>query len=418
MRMDTIIMGGGLSGLTCGIALAKRGQRVTIIAGSQSTLMFNGGSMELLGNIDGKDVTAPLEAIATLPQQHPYIKIGTDRIAALAEEAGQLLADAGIYMSGNATANHWRITPMGIAKPAWLTLSENLRIDDMKNLPAKRVALMCIRGFFDEPNGMLAQGLRDMGFEVQMREFTTDDITALRRSPSEMRATSLAKHLVSSHALQRVADQINSLAGDADMVLLPSVLGQTDSTDARALQDLCNKPLRFVATLPPAVVGMRMQTLLRHYFKMLGGNYLTGDSAIGGNFDGDKLLSVSTAKLDNMPLRATNFVLATGSFISRGIVANYERVYEPVFDLDVDAAADREQWTRFGVLEPQDYFGYGVATTSDLHCLRQGKPVANLHAIGSILSGHDAIKMGDGTGVSMLSALAVAHDILHGNQEP
>ena len=418
MRMDTIIMGGGLSGLTCGIALAKRGQRVTIVAGSQSTLMFNGGSMELLGNIDGKEVTAPLEAIATLPQQHPYIKIGTDRIAALAEEAGQLLADAGIYMSGNATANHWRITPMGIAKPAWLTLSENLRIDDMKNLPAKRVALMCIRGFFDEPNGMLAQGLRDMGFEVQMREFTTDDITALRRSPSEMRATSLAKHLVSSHALQRVADQINSLAGDADMVLLPSVLGQTDGTDARALQDLCNKPLRFVATLPPAVVGMRMQTLLRHYFKMLGGNYLTGDSAIGGNFDGDKLLSVSTAKLDNMPLRATNFVLATGSFISRGIVANYERVYEPVFDLDVDAAADREQWTRFGVLEPQDYFGYGVATTSDLHCLRQGKPVTNLHAIGSILSGHDAIKMGDGTGVSMLSALAVAHDILHGNQEP
>ena len=418
MRMDTIIMGGGLSGLTCGIALAKRGQRVTIVAGSQSTLMFNGGSMELLGNIDGKEVTTPLEAIATLPQQHPYSKIGTDRIAALAEEAGQLLADAGIYMSGNATANHWRITPMGIAKPAWLTLRENLRIDDMKNLPAKRVALMCIRGFFDEPNGMLAQGLRDMGFEVQMREFTTDDITALRRSPSEMRATSLAKHLVSSHALQRVADQINSLAGDADMVLLPSVLGQTDGTDARALQDLCNKPLRFVATLPPAVVGMRMQTLLRHYFKMLGGNYLTGDSAIGGNFDGDKLLSVSTAKLDNMPLRATNFVLATGSFISRGIVANYERVYEPVFDLDVDAAADREQWTRFGVLEPQDYFGYGVATTSDLHCLRQGKPVTNLHAIGSILSGHDAIKMGDGTGVSMLSALAVAHDILHGNQEP
>ena len=412
MRMDTVIMGGGLSGLTCGIALAKRGQRVTIVAGGQSTLMFNGGSMELLGNVDGKEVTAPLEAISTLPQSHPYSKIGAERLAEIADEAKQLLDDAGIEMEGNAATNHWRITPMGIAKPAWLTLSENLRIDDLNNLPAKRVALMCIRGFFDQPNGMLAQGLRNLGFDVQSIEFTTDNITALRRSPSEMRATSLAKHLVSHNALQRVADQINTLAADADMVILPSVLGQTDGNDFKTLQGMCNKPLRLVATLPPAVAGMRMHTLLRHYFKMLGGNYLTGDNAIGGNFDGDKLLNVTTAKLDGMPLRANNFVLATGSFISRGLAANYERVYEPIFDLDVDADVDREQWTRFGVMEPQAYFRYGVATDSSLHCLKQGKPITNLHAIGSILSGHDAIKMGDGTGVSLLTALAVARNIL------
>ena len=414
MRMDTVIMGGGLSGLTCGIALAKRGQRVTIVAGGQSTLMFNGGSMELLGNVDGKDVTAPLEAISTLPQSHPYSKIGAERLADIADEAKQLLADAGIEMEGNADANHWRITPMGIAKPAWLTLSENLRIDDLDNLPAKRVALMCIRGFFDQPNGMLAQGLRNLGFDVQSIEFTTDDITSLRRSPSEMRATSLAKHLVSNNALQRVADQINALAADVDLVVLPSVLGQTDGNDFKTLQGMCNKPLRLVATLPPAVAGMRMHTLLRHYFKMLGGNYLTGDNAIGGSFEGDKLLNVTTAKLDGMPLRANNFVLATGSFVSRGLAANYERVFEPIFDLDVDADADREQWTRFGVMEPQAYFRYGVATDSSLHCLKQGKPITNLHAIGSILSGHDAIKMGDGTGVSLLTALAVARNILCG----
>lgn len=414
MRMDTVIMGGGLSGLTCGIALAKRGQRVTIVAGGQSTLMFNGGSMELLGNVDGKDVTAPLEAISTLPQSHPYSKIGAERLADIADEAKQLLADAGIEMEGNANANHWRITPMGIAKPAWLTLSENLRIDDLNSLPAKRVALMCIRGFFDQPNGMLAQGLRNLGFDVQSIEFTTDDITSLRRSPSEMRATSLAKHLVSNNALQRVADQINALAADVDLVILPSVLGQTDGNDFKTLQGMCNKPLRLVATLPPAVAGMRMHTLLRHYFKMLGGNYLTGDNAIGGSYEGDKLLNVTTAKLDGMPLRANNFVLATGSFVSRGLAANYERVFEPIFDLDVDADADREQWTRFGVMEPQAYFRYGVATDSSLRCLKQGKPITNLHAIGSILSGHDAIKMGDGTGVSLLTALAVARNILCG----
>ena len=411
MRMDTVIMGGGLSGLACGISLAKRGQRVAIVAAGQSTLLFNGGSMEMLGSVDGKAVSNPLEAIPSLPENHPYRKIGADRIASLAERVKLLFHDSGIEMTGAANANHWRITPMGLAKPAWLTLNDHLRIDDLANLPAKRLALMCIRGYFDQPNAMLAQGLRDLGFEVDMIEFTTDDITSLRRSPSEMRATSLAKRLVSSHALQRVADQFNTLAGDADMVLMPSVFGQSDSSDFQTLQSKVNKPLRLVATLPPSVAGMRMMTQLRHYFRMLGGTYLMGDTAVSGTFDGDRLTSVTTAKLADMPLKADHFVLATGSFISRGMKADYERVYEPVLGVDVDADSNREQWTQFGVLKPQAYFGYGVATDGQLRCLKQGNPIGNLYAVGSVLSGHDAVKMGDGTGVSLLTAIAVADHI-------
>ena len=412
MRMDTVIMGGGLSALTCGITLAKHGKRVTIVASGQSTLLFNGGSMELLGSIDGQEVTAPLEAVATLPDNHPYRKIGTERIASLASEAKQLLDDAGINMEGRPDANHWRITPMGVAKPAWLTLSDHMRIDDLSHLPAKRVALMAIRGYLDQPNSMLAQGLRSLGMEVKVVEFSTSDITSLRRSPSELRATSLAKHLMSNSALQRVAEQINALATEADLVLLPSVLGQNDDNDFRTLQSMVNKPLRLVATLPPAVAGMRMQAQLRHYFRMLGGTYLMGDTAVSGTFDQDRLTAVTTAKLGDMPLKADHFVLATGSFVSRGLMADYERVYEPVLGVDVDADADRECWTRFGVLNAQAYTQYGVATDNSLRCLIEGKPITNLRAIGSVLSGHDAIKMGDGTGVSMLTALAAAHDII------
>ena len=411
MRMDTVIMGGGLSALACGISLAKRGKRVTIVASGQSTMLFNGGSMELLGCIDGKPVEKPLEAITTLPGSHPYSKIGADRIASLSERVKLLFSDSGIEMTGSANANHWRITPMGVAKPAWLTLNDHLRIDDLNNLPAKHLALMCVRGFFDLPNAMLAQGLRDLGFEVDMIEFTTDDITSLRRSPSEMRATSLAKRLVSNHALQRVADQLNSLASDADMVLMPSVFGQTDSSDFQTLQAMTRKPLRLVATLPPSVAGMRMMTQLRHYFRMLGGTYLMGDTAVSGTFEGDKLTSVTTAKLGDMPLKADNFVLATGSFVSRGLRADYERVYEPVLGVDLDVDNDREHWTSFGVLQPQAYFGYGVATDEQLRCLKNGKPIQNLRAIGSVLSGHDSVKMGDGTGVSLMTAIAAADHI-------
>ena len=113
-------------------------------------------------------------------------------------------------------------------------------------------------------------------------------------------------------------------------------------------------------------------------------------------------------------LTADNYVLATGSFVSRGLAADARHIYETVLDLDVDADEDRDRWTHFGVLEPQNYWTYGVTTDETLRCFKQGTRIENLHAIGSVLSGHNAVKMGDGTGVSLLSALAVAQDILAG----
>ena len=410
----TIIIGGGLSGLTCGIALAKRGYKVTILASGQSTLLFNGGSMELLGCIDGEIITSPLEAINRLPEQHPYRKIGTDRIETFANQAKDLLDDAGIVMEGQAARNHWRISPMGVAMPAWLTLNGNLWLDSLEELPARRLALMCVRGYLDQPNSMLAHGLQELGFDVRMKEFTTDDITSLRRSPSEMRAPTLAKRLLSSHALQRVADQVNQLADDADIVLLPSVFGQQDDSAVTTLQAMVNKPLRFVATLPPSVSGMRIQSQLLHYFKMLGGDYRMGETAASGTIEDERVVSIKTNKSGATPLKADRFVLATGSFITRGLVADSQRIYEPIFDLDTDADEDREKWTQYNVLEPQAYWTYGIATDERLRCRKQGKTIMNLHGIGSVLSGHNAIKMGDGSGVSLLSALAVAQDIISG----
>ena len=408
----TIIMGGGLSGLTCGIALAKRGHSVTILAAGPSTLVFNGGSMELLGCVDSKPVTAPLDVIPTLSDRHPYRKIGVERIATLAEQARELLNDAGVMMEGDAALNHWRITPMGVAKPAWLTLNENFKVDDINHLPNNKLALIAIRGFFDQPNGMLAQGLRDLGLDVEVIEVTTSEISALRRSPTEMRATTLAKRLLSTSALQHLAEQANTLAADADIVLMPSVFGQKNDDSIRTLQSLVNKPLRLVATLPPSVAGMRIKELLLHYFLMLGGAYLTGESATGGTIENGRLTGITTAKSGT--LVADNYVLATGAFVSRGLAADANHVYETVLDLDVDADEDRDHWTRFDVLEPQDYWNYGVTTDATLRCFKQGTRVDNLRAIGSVLSGHNAVKMGDGTGVSLLSALAVAQDIIAG----
>jgi len=47
MKFQTIIIGGGLSGLIAGIKLLKAGRKVAIISSGQSALHFCSGSFEI-----------------------------------------------------------------------------------------------------------------------------------------------------------------------------------------------------------------------------------------------------------------------------------------------------------------------------------------------------------------------------------
>lgn len=413
MKFDNIIIGGGLSGLLCGIALAREGRHVAAIAAGQSTLHFSSGSFDILGyDADGQVVTSPFEAIKQLEASHPYHLVGLENVPLLATQALRIFTECGLSGQGGVAHNHFRMTPIGSLRPTWFTLDDYLTVQTPQAFPYKKVLLVNVPGFMDFPVSLITEGLHRLGAEVETALVSVPSLMHRRQSPSEMRSANLAKVLARDKKLQQIAARINKAATEVEAVIMPAIVGMDSQEAVAFIRSRVQKPLHFVSTLPPSVPGVRVQTLLRKHFANLGGVYMLGNTVTGGHVEDGRLRYVETSLLPDERLEADDFVLATGSFASDGLKSNYERVFEPIFDLDTTAPADRMQWVTPSVFDDQPYRSYGVKVNASMQAQKGGQTISNFYVAGAVLGGHNAAKLADGAGVDMVTALRVAQYIL------
>ncbi len=407
MKYDTIIIGGGLSGLLSGMTLALRGQNVAIVSAGQSALHFSSGSFELYGESEN-----PLEGIARLPEEHPYRKIGLERVEKYAEQVKSLFASAGVKCSGSATRNHYRLTPIGMMKSAWLTLDDYAQFDNEATMPWKRVALVNFDGYLDFYPNFLESGFAKCGTKCDVHTISLPEFEHLRESATEMRATNIAR-IMTGAILEKITCDLKNRIGNAEAVFMPAAFGLFDSEAVEQLRSQVRVPLYFIPTMPASVPGVRTQIQLRAAFQKLGGVYLLGDNVVSGEVKDGRLVSIKTDNHGDMDLRADNFVLASGSFFSHGLIASQDAIYEPIFGLDVVADFSREMWYDKDLYAHQPYMGYGVETDERLRCKKGGQVIENLYAAGSVLAAQNAIEQGTGGGVAITTALFVADEILN-----
>ncbi len=417
MKFDTLIIGGGLAGLIAGIKLCKSNKRCAIVSSGQSALHFCSGSFDLLNKLpNGKIVESPaidVKELIELNPKHPYAKIGEAQFAKLTNEAIALFKELEIPISAF-NNNHYRITPFGEIKPTWLSIDYFAISEDKDKMPWKEVAIFNMSNFLDFYPEFLASGLRKKGVKSSIHMFTLPSLERLRRSPSELRSSNMTNIMdqLSEEEFNQLVTILKEGSKTCDAILFPAILGLKNDTIIHQLEKEVGKKIHLVPTLPPSVIGIKLQQYLVKQFQRLGGEYMLGDSIMNAEVVENKIDKVYSFNHGDIPFVANNIILATGSYFSQGLISNRERIYEPIFNLDINYEQERSKWYDKNVYHEQPYMTFGIETTNAFNGKIKGQSLDNLYVIGAGLEAFNPIKEGSGGGVSILTALNVADLIL------
>ena len=376
MRFDTVIIGGGLAGLTAGISLQEAGQKVAIVSAGQNAMHFFSGNFEDIGP-------------------------ARERISALFAAAG---------VRTNAIEG-FQLMPMGKFQPAALTL-EDVTVFPEEHL-CEKALIVNFTGFHDFYAPFIAETLEKGGTTCRIRFVHIPEMEHLRLSPSEMRSVNIAR-MMDEHWEKVVAD-IRVLHKDEDLILLPQVFGLKDASVLDKIRTALPARVAFIGTMPPSVPGIRTQMLLKRRFEVLGGTFLMGDEVTSAALHEGVVSSITTRNLDTSRLFADHFILATGGYFSKGLVSTPTQVYEPLFGLDIDYPEDRNAWYDADFFAEQPYMDFGVKTDAGLHAVKDGEPLRNLFAIGSVLGNTRKADFGTAAGLAIRTAFAVVDTIKGGN---
>lgn len=413
MKFDTIIIGGGLAGLVCGIRLQKAGKNCAIVSAGQNAMHFSSGTFELLcRDEEGKALSEPLKAIGELNEGHPYKKIGSRKVTEYAYGLKSFFGEAGVVLKGEEDKNGFMISPLGSIKQAWLTLDDIHLLRNKDEKAGDKALLVNLKGYLDFNMAFIADSLSSNGTSCRSLSLDLPEISRLRSNPSEMRSVNIAGVMEIKEVRESFLDKVKASIQGEDIIILPSVFGLRDSKAVEEIKASLPLPVVFVGTMPPSIPGIRSQMMLKTSFESLGGTMLQGDAAVKAEIKDGRASAIWTSNLGSLSLEAEHFVLASGSFFSKGLWATPNAVVEPLFGLDVDYIEGRENWYDKDFFKDQAYLGFGVKTDSSFHPYKNGEKINNLYAIGAVLSGYSPIKSGCGAGVAIMTALFAADSII------
>ncbi|TAL39081.1 MAG: glycerol-3-phosphate dehydrogenase subunit GlpB [Spirochaetes bacterium] len=425
MNYDCLIIGGGISGLTCGIRCQSAGLSTAILSAGMSALHFSSGSIDLIGYDRARRIVhSPFEYLkeftGAMPD-HPYAHCGVDTVREALVFLRDTLKAEELEIYDNGERNHFHVTGMGTLKPTYFS-QRSVFNDSIRQAFERRakIAVLNFEGYRDfYPELAISNLLKNELFknvEIVTGRLVFPDYGDPEKNPFEYRSIDIARIFDTIQYLDEIAEQIKREAGDAEFVAMPAFIGINNyKKHHQILQMLTGKLIYEIPTLPPSILGMRLDDALKSRFADLGGVLIAGDKVMGGDFLDGVLDHVHTQNYGTTRLRARAFVLSTGSFFSGGLVSDSGGMREPVLNLRMSATSPRNTWysPQFLDRKGHPFFEFGVETTGKLNPFdAEGKVIENMFCTGAILAHYNPIGEGSGGGVAVSTGYYAANQII------
>lgn len=406
---DVVVIGAGLTGLTCAARLATRGRSVVVVSTGIGGLQLGQGSIDVFG-YDPDRVEHPLDAASAVADDHPYARIGRDRICVALQWFAELMGTD--QLVGSIDRNMLLPTAIGVARPTTFAppsmAGGDLHVTD-------RYAIVGFPVVKDLHPHLVADNLsrarRGNGGTLEARGLLLD--IAARDGEVDSSAVSFARAMDDATFRGRVADALRDTVDANETVGLPAVIGLGDAHTAwQDLQERSGRAIFEIPLAPPSVPGMRLNAALTARVRATGGRIIIGGAIIGAMTEGRRLMSVVADTAGRRrTYTAAAFIHCPGGFESGALtIDSYGAVSETALGLPLtgvpepDAQFDVDYWADHPVLRA------GVAVDESQRVLdTTGTPVhENLFAAGGIIAGASRWREKSGDGIAIASAVSAA----------
>ena len=410
-KADLIVIGAGLAGLAATCFAVGRGLRTIQVGATPGEMGFASGALDLLGihPVDQKktweDPWAGITALINDCPEHPYARLGIEKIRKALKEFLASLKTAGLTYNGWPEHNSIMATCAGTLKTTYRVPQSmwNGVLGLKENRPALIVDFEGMKDF-SARQMVEVLGSQWSGLKAERLPFPYSFMGADRYNPL------MAEALGSSRVRTELAKAILPILANAELVGIPAILGLRQTEEIVAdLERQIGVPVFEIPTLPPSVPGLRLKETMESDLKKKGADLLPLRRVLAISSNEKHCVNVITGNANfQETLEADGFILASGRFIGGGLIAKHNSIIEPLLGLYVHQPKERKYWHREQFFDSQSHpvNKAGLLIDNQFRPLRKNGDLAfeNLFVAGSILAHQDWVRMKCGAGLAVATA--------------